>query len=66
MTHRPVPVEPVVEGTPRPLAPGVEQCAYRDVQEALTNVLKYAGLRTRVWHSVTGSTSRGSPSRTGG
>jgi signal transduction histidine kinase len=38
-----VPVELTVEGTARPLAPGVELCAYRVVQEALTNAVRYAG-----------------------
>ena len=36
-------VERVVQGTPRRLSPGVDLCAYRIVQEALTNTLKHAG-----------------------
>jgi signal transduction histidine kinase len=32
-----------VEGTPRPLPPGLDLAAYRIVQEALTNVIEHAG-----------------------
>jgi len=44
-----VPVEVIVGGVRRPLAPGVDLCAYRVVQECLTNVIKHApGARTTV------------------
>ena len=35
--------ELVVFGEPRPLSPGLDQAAYRILQEALTNTLKHAG-----------------------
>jgi len=44
-----LPVEVHIEGEKRPLPAGLELCAYRIVQEALTNALKYAhGTRAEV------------------
>jgi len=44
-----LPVEPRIEGQPQLLPPGLNLAAYRIVQEALTNALKYAGgARTEV------------------
>lgn len=37
-----VPVDVVVTGEQRPLAPGADLCAYRVIQEGLTNVLAHA------------------------
>jgi signal transduction histidine kinase len=36
-------VEVTHQGVPRPLPPGIDQAAYRIVQEALTNTVKHAG-----------------------
>jgi signal transduction histidine kinase len=44
-----MPVDLRIEGTPRPIAPGIDLSGYRIVQEALTNALKHAGpARARV------------------
>lgn len=41
-----LPLAVIVEGAARPLPPGLDLCAYRIVQESLTNVLKHAGSAT--------------------
>jgi len=46
-----LPVELEIEGAPHELPPGVDLAAYRVVQEALTNALKYAG-PAHAWVSV--------------
>ena len=46
-----LPTELAVEGEPRELAPGVDLAAYRVIQEALTNALKYAG-PAQAWVTV--------------
>jgi signal transduction histidine kinase len=45
-----LPVTVTVTGTQRPLPPGVDQAAYRIVQEALTNVSRHAGAASASVH----------------
>lgn len=37
-----VPLKVAISGQPRPLPPGIELCAYRVIQESLTNILRHA------------------------
>jgi signal transduction histidine kinase len=46
-----LPVELEIDGTPRELPPGIDLAAYRVVQEALTNALKYGGT-AHAWVSL--------------
>ncbi|WP_425387333.1 sensor histidine kinase [Embleya scabrispora] len=68
-----VTVDLTTEGVPRHLAPGLELCVYRIVQEALTNVVKHAGtpradvrirhLSDRLCVSIANDGPRGAASR---